>query len=66
MDLKNEPRFPVRLHTLESVWDTPDDIRSTIKSLNIEEGITGVVLVGALPMHHFLRLFVVFSGKSGE
>jgi hypothetical protein len=48
-----EARVPVQLHIVEGAWGNPAEVRSTIKSLHDKDGITGVVLVGALPMHHF-------------
>jgi hypothetical protein len=48
-----EARIPVKLHILEGTWGNPAEVRATIKRLHAEEGITGVVLVGALPMHRF-------------
>jgi len=48
-----EARFPVRLHIVEGAWGNPAEVRATIKSLYAEEGITGVILVGALPIHRF-------------
>ena len=48
-----EARFPVRLHIVEGAWGNPAEVRATVKSLHAEENIAGVVLVGALPMHHF-------------
>jgi len=48
-----EARFPVQLHIVEGGWRRPDEVRATIKSLYTEKKIAGVILVGALPMHHF-------------
>ena len=48
-----EARFPVQLHIVEGAWNNPAEVRATIKSLHAREGIAGVVLVGALPMHRF-------------
>jgi hypothetical protein len=48
-----EARFPVRLVILEGTWEKPAEVRAVIKSLHNTHGITGVVLVGALPMHRF-------------
>ena len=48
-----EARVPVQLHIVEGAWGNPADVRATIKSLHAEKGITGVILLGALPMHLF-------------
>ena len=48
-----EARFPVQLHIVEGAWTNPAEVRATIKSLHAKEGIVGVILVGALPMHLF-------------
>ena len=48
-----EARFPVQLHIVEGAWRNPTEVRATIKELYGKEKISGVVLVGALPMHRF-------------
>lgn len=48
-----EARFPVQLHMVEGAWGNPAEVRATIKSLHAKDGIAGVILVGAMPMHHF-------------
>ncbi|MEY4245456.1 MAG: hypothetical protein RLZZ245_3041 [Verrucomicrobiota bacterium] len=48
-----EARVPVNLQIVEGEWEKPAEVRASIKSLHDKEGIIGVVLVGALPMHHF-------------
>jgi hypothetical protein len=48
-----EARFPVRLGILEGDWEKPAEVRTTLKSLHDKHGITGALLVGALPMHRF-------------
>lgn len=48
-----EARVPVQLHVVEGAWGNPAEVRATIKSLHADEGIVGVILVGAPPMHHF-------------
>jgi len=48
-----ESRFPVKVHVIEGQWETPKEVRETIKSLHQEKAIGGVVLVGAMPMHLF-------------
>lgn len=47
-----EARIPVQLHVVDGAWRKPAEVRATIKSLHAKEGIAGVILVGALPMHH--------------
>jgi hypothetical protein len=48
-----EARFPVKLQILVRDWKTPEEVRAAIKSLHKESAITGVMLVGAMPMHLF-------------
>lgn len=48
-----EARFPVKLQVIKGQWKTPQEVREAIKSLHREEGISGVILVGAMPMHRF-------------
>lgn len=48
-----EARFPVQLHIVEGAWGNPAEVRATIKSLHAKEGVTGIILVAALPMHRF-------------
>jgi len=48
-----EARFPVKLGIVARDWKTPEEVRATIGKLHRENAIAGVVLVGAMPMHHF-------------
>lgn len=48
-----EQRFPVKLHVVARDWKTPAEVRAAIKSLHGQSGISGVILVGAMPMHRF-------------
>jgi hypothetical protein len=48
-----EVRFPVKVHVVKGKWETPKEVRKTIKSLHGEKAITGVILIGAMPMHRF-------------
>lgn len=48
-----EARFPVRLHMVQRVWKSPDEVRAVIKELHSSKKISGVILVGAMPMHRF-------------
>lgn len=48
-----EARFPVKLGIVAREWNTPEKVRATIKELHRDNAIAGVVLVGAMPMHHF-------------
>jgi hypothetical protein len=48
-----EVRFPVKLHVVKGKWETPKEVRKAIKSLHGEKAITGVILIGAMPMHRF-------------
>lgn len=49
-----EARFPANLSIVEGEWKTPLEVRATIKRLHAEKDVSGVILVGALPMHRFL------------
>jgi len=48
-----EARFPVKLQVIAHDWKTPKEVRETIKKLHREKAISGVILVGAMPMHLF-------------
>jgi hypothetical protein len=48
-----EMRFPVKLTILEGNWKTPEEVRKVVKDNYSALGLTGVVLVGAVPMHTF-------------
>ena len=48
-----EQRFPVKLQVVARDWQTPEEVRAAIKSLHDQGGISGVILVGAMPMHLF-------------
>ncbi len=48
-----EARFPVKLQLFARAWKTPEEVRAAIKRLHKESAITGVILVGAMPMHRF-------------
>lgn len=48
-----EARFPVKLHVIKGKWETPKEVRELIKTLHHQKAISGVVLVGAMPMHRF-------------
>ncbi len=48
-----EARFPVRMKIVQGDWAKPEEVRATIKTLHDKEKTTGVVLVGAVPMHRF-------------
>lgn len=48
-----EARFPVKLNIVEGKWKTPLEIRTDIRRLYAEKGVSGIILVGALPMHRF-------------
>lgn len=48
-----EQRFPVKLQVVARDWQTPQEVRAAIKSLHDREGVSGVILVGAMPMHLF-------------
>lgn len=48
-----EQRFPVKLHVVARDWKTPAEVREAIKSLYGQSGISGVILIGAMPMHRF-------------
>jgi hypothetical protein len=48
-----EAGFPVKVLVVSGQWETPREVRETIKRLHLEEAINGVILVGAMPMHLF-------------
>ena len=48
-----EARFPVKLNIVEGKWKTPLEVRTDIKRLHADKGVSGIILVGALPMHRF-------------
>lgn len=48
-----ERRFPVRLIMRTGDWKTPEELRKSIRRDIQRARISGAVLVGALPMHHF-------------
>jgi hypothetical protein len=48
-----EARFPVKLNIVEGKWKTPLEVRTDIKRLHTDKGVSGIILVGALPMHRF-------------
>jgi hypothetical protein len=48
-----EARFPVNLNIVEGKWKTPLEVRTDIKRLHADKGVSGIILVGALPMHRF-------------
>ena len=48
-----EARFPVKLAVVARDWKTPQEVRAAIKGLHDTQRISGVILVGAMPMHRF-------------
>lgn len=48
-----EKRFPVSLEIVTGTWTTPDQVRTSVKNLHQKQKVSGVVLVGAMPMHRF-------------
>jgi hypothetical protein len=48
-----EKRFPVKLDVVVGNWVKPDEVRSEVKSLHEKKQVSGIVLVGAVPMHRF-------------
>lgn len=48
-----EARFPVKLGVIARQWRTPQEVRAAIRELHRENHITGVILIGAMPMHQF-------------
>ena len=48
-----EARFPVKLAVVARDWKTPLEVREAIKGLYDTQRISGVILVGAMPMHRF-------------
>lgn len=48
-----EERFPAKLQIVAGDWETPEQVRAAIKGLYESQHISGVILVGAMPMHRF-------------
>ena len=48
-----ERRFPVRMQVVTGHWEKPEEVRAAIKDLHQKQGVSGVILVGAMPMHRF-------------
>jgi hypothetical protein len=48
-----EARFPVKLTVMARDWETPEQVRAAIKEMHEKQQISGVILVGAMPMHRF-------------
>lgn len=48
-----ETNFPVQLNIVTGTWFKPLQIRETINKVANEKGLSGVVLVGDIPMHKF-------------
>jgi hypothetical protein len=55
LQFKNDVELhaPVSLTIQDGDWKTADDVRKVIKDTYAAKGITGVVLVGNVPMHKF-------------
>ncbi len=48
-----EQRFPAKLQIVAGNWKTAEEVRAAIKDLHEKQKISGVILVGAMPMHRF-------------
>ncbi len=48
-----EQRFSAKLQIVADDWKTPEQVRAAIKDLHEKQRISGVILVGAMPMHRF-------------
>jgi hypothetical protein len=48
-----ELRFPSHITIQSGNWTTPDQVRSQIKTFNSQYPVSGIVLVGNVPMHKF-------------
>ena len=48
-----EKRFPVNLEVVTGDWSKPAEVRATVQRLHQKKKVTGIVLVGAMPMHRF-------------
>ena len=48
-----EAAFPVQLNILRGNWSKPAEVRETIRKIYDTKGLTGVVLVGDMPLHRF-------------
>jgi hypothetical protein len=48
-----EQHFPTKLQIVADDWTTSEQVRAAIKDLHGKQHISGVILVGAMPMHRF-------------
>jgi hypothetical protein len=48
-----EANFPVQLNILRGSWSKPSEVRETISKIYEAKGLSGVVLVGDMPLHRF-------------
>jgi len=48
-----ENNFPVQLNIVSGTWTKAFEVRETIKEIADTKGLSGVVLVGDMPMHKF-------------
>lgn len=48
-----EARFPVKLAVVARDWKTPEEVRTALRGLHESRRISGVILIGAMPMHRF-------------
>ncbi len=48
-----EDGFPVQLNILRGSWTNPMQVRETIREIYDTKGLSGVVLVGDMPLHRF-------------
>lgn len=48
-----EQRFPAKVQIAAGDWKTPEEVRAAIKDLQEKQQVSGVILVGAMPMHRF-------------
>jgi hypothetical protein len=48
-----EANFPAQLNIVQGDWVRPEEVRATVKELYGVMSISGVVLIGAIPMHRF-------------
>lgn len=48
-----EQRFQAKLQIVAGDWKTPEEVRASIKDLHLKQQVSGVILVGAMPMHRF-------------
>ncbi|MEY4483101.1 MAG: hypothetical protein RL693_553 [Verrucomicrobiota bacterium] len=45
--------LPVEFEVIHREWKTPESVREEVRRLHRKKGVSGVILLGAMPMHRF-------------